>query len=104
MHESVVHCADMQILGQFYADATQIGVHFLKHSSSSVQRYHDYISIMITSNFPDPGIALFYQFVPQFFGISRKVQEDGTKVVILKNGILLDIFLIFIADCTAVQN
>ena len=90
MHEWVVHCADMQILGQFYADAMQIGVHFHKHSSSSVQRYHDYISIMVTFNFSDPCIALFYQFVPQFFGISRKVQEDGTKVVMLMNGILLD--------------
>ena len=95
MHESVVHCADMQILGQFYADAMQIGVHFLKLSSSSVQRYHDNISIMITSNFSDPCIALFYQFVPQFFGISRKVQEDGTKVVMLMNAILLNFSYLF---------
>jgi len=35
------------------------------------------------SSSSDPGIALFYQFVPQFFGISRKVQEDGTKAEFL---------------------
>ena len=63
---------------------------FLKHSSSPVQCYHDYISIMITSYFSDPCIALFYQFVPQFFGISRKVQEDGSKVLMLMNDIFLD--------------
>ena len=35
------------------------------------------------SCFSDPSIGLFYQFVPQFFGISRKVQEDGSKVKIV---------------------
>jgi len=35
------------------------------------------------SSSSDPSIALFCQFVPQFFGISRKVQEDGTKAEFL---------------------
>jgi len=35
------------------------------------------------SSSSDPSIALFYQFVPQYFGISRKVQEDGTKAEFL---------------------
>ena len=35
------------------------------------------------SCFSDPSIGLFYQFVPQFFGISRKVQENGSKVKIV---------------------
>merc|ERR1712192_221223 len=35
------------------------------------------------SSSSDPSIALFYQFVPQFFGISRKVQDDGSKAEFL---------------------
>jgi len=35
------------------------------------------------SSSSDPSVALFYQFVPQFFGVSRKVQEDGTKAEFL---------------------
>merc|ERR1712037_137481 len=35
------------------------------------------------SSSSDPSIALFCQFVPQFFGVSRKVQEDGTKAEFL---------------------
>jgi len=31
------------------------------------------------SSSSDPSVALFYQFVPQFFGLSRKIMEDGTK-------------------------
>jgi len=35
------------------------------------------------SSSSDPSIGLFYQFVPQFFGISRKVQENGSKAEFL---------------------
>jgi len=35
------------------------------------------------SSSSDPSVALFCQFVPQFFGISRKVKEDGTKAEFL---------------------
>ena len=38
------------------------------------------IMISICISYSDPSVALFYQFVPQFFGLSRKIMEDGTKV------------------------
>ena len=44
---------------------------------------HQRVSSFSQSCFSDPSIGLFYQFVPQFFGISRKVQENGSKVKIV---------------------
>ena len=51
-------------------------------SLSFIFKFFSLLAIMISLciSYSDPSVALFYQFVPQFFGLSRKIMEDGTKV------------------------
>ena len=38
------------------------------------------VLVPIHSSLSDPSVGVFYDFVPQYFGLSRKIMEDGSKV------------------------